>query len=112
MLSRKDLVATLRGTLSSLAQWSAGWGSGLLIPPGVEGRLLGATVRACGESITIRHIVDEMWAAEQTFDHHAGSANYKAGLIGSRDCGNFSNCTLRQRIWNRIIGREISSDAP
>ena len=71
-LSRKDLVATLRGTVSSLAQWSAGWGSGLLVPQGVEVRYLAGTVRACGESITIRHIVDEMWAAERTFAHHAG----------------------------------------
>jgi len=58
--------------VTSLAGWSAGWRGGLLVPPGVEMRYLGGMVRACGESITIRHIVDEMWAAERTFAHHAG----------------------------------------
>ena len=65
-------MATVRGTVSSLAGWSAGWVGGLFVPPGVELRYLAGMVKACGESITIRHIVDEMWAAERTFAHHAG----------------------------------------
>jgi len=94
-LSRKDLVATLRGTISSLAQWSAGWGSGLLVPPGVEMRYLAGTVRACGESITIRHIVDEMWAAERTFAYHAGSHTFSSmRLIGSGCCGYVFDCAV------------------
>ena len=71
-MSRKDTIATLRGTLSSLAQWSMGWGSGFVVPQGVDLRYLGAAVRSSGESVVVRHLVDEMWAAEGTCSFHAG----------------------------------------
>lgn len=58
--------------VTGLAQWSAGWGSGYLVPTAVDFRVLGAAVRSCAESVVIRHIVDEMWSAEQNCSFHAG----------------------------------------
>ena len=72
-MNRKDIITSLRGTLSSLAQWSAGWGSGYVVPQGVDLRYIGAAVRSSGSSVAIRHLVDEMWAAEQTSAFHAGT---------------------------------------
>lgn len=72
-MNRKDTFTALRGTLLSLAQWSAGWGSGYVVPQGVDLRCIGAAVRSSGASVVIRHIVDEMWAAEQTSAFHAGT---------------------------------------
>jgi hypothetical protein len=71
-MSRKDVITTLRGTLSSLAQWSAGWGSGFVVPQGVDLRYLRAAVRSSGRSIVIRNLVDEMWNTEATFAFNAG----------------------------------------
>ena len=69
---RKELIRSLRGLVTGLAQWSAGWGSGYPVPTAVDGRVLGAAVRSCGQSVVVRHIVDEMWAAEQNCSFHAG----------------------------------------
>ena len=69
---RKELVRSVRGMVTGLAQWSAGWGSGYLVPTAVDFRVLGAAVRSCAESVVIRHIVDEMWSAEQNCSFHAG----------------------------------------
>jgi hypothetical protein len=71
-MSRKDVITTLRGTLSSLAQWSAGWGSGFVVPQGVDLRYLRTAVRSSGRSVVIRNVVDEMWSTEPTFSFHAG----------------------------------------
>jgi hypothetical protein len=72
-MSRKDVITTLRGTLSSLVQWSAGWGSGLIVPQGLDHRYLSAAVRSSGHSIVIRNLVDEMWTAEANFAFNAGN---------------------------------------
>jgi hypothetical protein len=71
-MTRKDIVTALRGTLSSLAQWSVGWGSGYVVPQGVDLRCLSAAVRACGDSVVVRHLVDEMWMAEGNCGQNAG----------------------------------------
>lgn len=73
-LNRKEAYGALRGTLSTLAQWSAGWSSGFVVPEGLDLRCLDAAVGSCGASVVIRHLVDEMWAAQQTSGHHAGKA--------------------------------------
>jgi hypothetical protein len=85
-MNRKDIITTLRGTLSSLAQWSAGWGSGYVVPQGVDLRYLSAAVRSSGSSVVIRHVVDEMWAAEQTSAFHAGTSfdNRRTNISGGR----------------------------
>jgi hypothetical protein len=69
---RKELVRSVRGLVTGLAQWSAGWGSGYSVPTAVDGRVLGAAVRSCGQSVVVRHVSDEMWAAEQNCSFHAG----------------------------------------
>jgi hypothetical protein len=74
-MSRKNTIAALRDTLSSLAQWSVGWGSG------VDLRYLGAAVRSSGENVVIRHLVDEMWAVEETCGFHAGYFLIRAMLM-------------------------------
>ena len=91
-MNRKDIITTLRGTLSGLAQWSAGWGSGYVVPQGVDLRYLGAAVRSSGPSVVIRHLVDEMWAAEQTSAFHAGTPFDGRGV-------NISGCR-----WNASDG--------
>jgi hypothetical protein len=69
--NRKELFETLRAALTSLAQWSAAWGSGLMVPT-VDLRYLAASVRSIGPSVAIRNIVDEMWIAEEDYGQHAG----------------------------------------
>jgi hypothetical protein len=71
-MSRKDVITTLRGTLSSLAQWSAGWGSGFVVPQGIDLRHLRNAVRLSGSSVVIRNLLDEMWTAEANYAFHAG----------------------------------------
>lgn len=74
--SRKELVAAVRTTLSSLAQWSAGWATGFGVPQGVDLRYLPVAVQSCGESIIIRTIVEDMWVAEGNYGSHAGMDIY------------------------------------
>lgn len=80
-MSRKDVITTLRGTLSSLAQWSAGWGSGFVVPQGIDLRYLKAAVRSSGTSVVIRNLVDEMWTAEANYAFHAGMTRLISELI-------------------------------
>jgi hypothetical protein len=72
--NRKDAIPALRGTISSLAEWSGGWGSGFVVPPHVDSRWLGSAVKSCGKSVVIRHLMDEMWAVEGNYGDHAGIA--------------------------------------
>jgi hypothetical protein len=71
-VSRKELVAAVRTTLSSLAQWSAGWASGFGVPQGVDLRYLPVAVQSCGESVIIRTIVEDMWVGEGNYGSHGG----------------------------------------
>jgi hypothetical protein len=70
--NHKDALATLRGTLSGLAQWSGGWGSGFVVPAQVDLRWLATAVKLCGKNIVIRCLVDEMAAADTNYGDHAG----------------------------------------
>jgi hypothetical protein len=71
-LEQNKALASLRGALLTLAQWSSGSESGFLVPPDVDMRCVGAAVQSCGGYFVVRHIVHEMWMAERDCGYHAG----------------------------------------